>query len=909
MKFLKRTLSLILALAMAITVLTVTPNEAQAGGALATQSNPATPQSVSMILNGQISLKFTFSLYNAYIKSSDGYYLDFYVGEDGDASQYHTKVNFSDMEKVASTDGNNYYTATIPIKPEMIGENIVVYCRKASETDPTKYIRKISTFATGTEHAGEKLNALNYLKLILDDSESYNDELVSTVGSMLNYCAAVQQLKGYKTDSLVNAGYEDTSAAISPSKIDGGVFTKTGLDIAWKQVSLIADSTTIMRLYFKTSLSSISATNVTHEQSLTVGTDSAKDLKYIDVPVVSQNLSDTQQISITAGGKTFTLKLNPYYVIKKVLSDSSASATVKNVADKLYKFAESSILYVESELSLSNIVINTAYSYLAKELYTQYDQHSLYSGGSSVSSVSQLRRELFASSEDATAGNNVYFDCSSYAAAVYIKAFGLDNFLKATLKSGYRSTQYISTYYYTKCYNSQALVKKWTGLTTANRDAALEEAYSYLKEGDIFVYYGSGGHALIYVGDGFINCTGNDYDSKAKTDSDDVNGSIHYIAREDYATNKWDNHMTKAGTINLVILRPLNVLTESDLTDYGLARNKLGAMALSATAYDVTQKQTMYDGQSTYNGDTLRYDVTISNDDFYDSENNADIYSSYQTQDHTLKASFILPEGTQFVKASDGGTYADGLVSWNSVDVKAGDDVTLQVTVKVTATSGTELPSTDICIEEVQKYNSAQLTLASPEIPVETKPTSTFTSNISGLIVDGKVHSTATKYQKTDGRDQIEVVNDILNAYGGSAIGTSTEGIISDIFGINSGGTNLYVKETDATKISHLVSNFAAGWNVYNKYTYAADSDFSYEARVRNITSANLKIGDVILAADRASGTVTPLTTYDYYIYVGDSQLLHIAKDGTMDVKTLGPKGVSGNLLFRSVFVVLRPGT
>ena len=55
------------------------------------------------------------------------------------------------------------------------------------------------------------------------------------------------------------------------------------------------------------------------------------------------------------------------------------------------------------------------------------------------------------------------------------------------------------------------------------------------------------------------------------------------------------------------------------------------------------------------------------------------------------KVKLTIPEGTEFVSASDGGTLVDGVVEWTIKDVAPGEQGSVTLTVKVTASAKDEV--------------------------------------------------------------------------------------------------------------------------------------------------------------------------------------------------------------------------
>ncbi len=80
-----------------------------------------------------------------------------------------------------------------------------------------------------------------------------------------------------------------------------------------------------------------------------------------------------------------------------------------------------------------------------------------------------------------------------------------------------------------------------------------------------------------------------------------------------------------------------------------------------------TGKDTDVNGKTVFAGSEIAYDITVNNPFDFEKE---------------FKVTDMLPEGTEFVSADNGGTHQDGIVTWN-LKMKKSETRTIRVTIKV----------------------------------------------------------------------------------------------------------------------------------------------------------------------------------------------------------------------------------
>ena len=141
-----------------------------------------------------------------------------------------------------------------------------------------------------------------------------------------------------------------------------------------------------------------------------------------------------------------------------------------------------------------------------------------------------------------------------------------------------------------------------------------------------------------------------------------------------------------------------------------------------------------------------------------------------------------------------------------------------------------------------------------------------------------------------------KTVNKILSDATGKtvSIGTSDSGVYGTYVKTWSDSC-VQVKPTSAWS-GQLVSNFIGGRRVLmTKF----DGDFGYNNRPRYLEPANLKIGDALFSYRKTD------SYYDYYIYLGDDNMIQISHDKKITLQSAD--AICQKFYGRTVYAVMRP--
>lgn len=834
--------------------------------------------SMNLSFDGDITMYYYF-IFADDVKAQSNYKVVVEVGT-GD-EKVVVSSTIADMANLTDAQGN--YGIKVPVPAKMMGADVKIRLCNAQGLS----IRSYANYDGA--HPEKNYNCLyyaNYMYARQSDryNQYYSEDLIAMITAMLNYGAAAQKQFGYDIENLVNAGHEDTASTMSsiPSS-DIVNYSGTNFSSAY----LVADSQTIVALTYtgsgtqpEVTFDGVPTTNFTYEN------------KVIKIPVCAQNLGKT--IEVTIGSDSATLNAN--YVLNGILTSSSSTSAQKLTADRLYKFGKKADTYFgkyEQNTNAIEAVLETAYAYLAKETYSQYDQTSLDTV-TVIGDYPQGRRQLFASPEEMTAEHMVYMDCSSFCYSVYRNIYGADATKSAFLSSSYASFSNLRTYYMTFYPNSQSVVKTYSNLATdtwyadsdqsqyvANWTNAVEDAKSIMQPGDMLVYYGKnssgsdGGHIVMWTGSGFIHCTGSSYDSSKGTDAEEPNGAVHFLTPSEFNYSFLQKH----GAKQAVILRPLNVLGSKQVSDSGIARTQLGSVAVEATGYDNTNSQELYQGQYVVNGDSVTYTITLTNKQM--TGNLAVNKKVNVVYTPSSKLTSITPD--------NGGSYSGDTITWEDVEVGVNQTVTLKFTGTVNGSAKEILEGGTGYIYLSDAGSVAKpLTFSAMQAEIETYSASSLQTNAT------YVKNNASNFVTTNGAVTVSSMLRYITGDSSVTLGSNDEEVFSQIRTKTSLG-NFRPVGTEFFG-GNIVSNFCGG----NKFFMNSinDGPYSNTDRVRNIKPVNLKVGDIIITY-RSSSSQT-----DYYVYVGGDDMIQI--DSSLSTSTVSAATICERLNGRSLWGVFR---
>jgi uncharacterized repeat protein (TIGR01451 family) len=139
-------------------------------------------------------------------------------------------------------------------------------------------------------------------------------------------------------------------------------------------------------------------------------------------------------------------------------------------------------------------------------------------------------------------------------------------------------------------------------------------------------------------------------------------------------------------------------------------------------AKDDTEMKNSIDGKTVRAGDVLTYRLS---------------YKNVSKETESVGFSDVIPDNAEYVtgSASDGGTFADGTVTWAAKDVPAGESRVVTFQVKVKKNNGVSVDNTGTAIVGGNDFKTNVTRNPVPEDPVKTVFTGSSTTNIDGKPV------------------------------------------------------------------------------------------------------------------------------------------------------------------------------
>ena len=238
-------------------------------------------------------------------------------------------------------------------------------------------------------------------------------------------------------------------------------------------------------------------------------------------------------------------------------------------------------------------------------------------------------------------------------------------------------------------------------------DPFFQEPDKNMRPGDIIVYQYSknGGHTTLYVGNNLtLHCNGSKLNRDTAEDKVEADGAI--FAHFDYTLTKWKNENLNA----IVVTRPNEfILSEGFDDDLGndISNNAIPEDTKSRLKYPMMNIDRTVDIThfgTAVKGGNLTYTIEVSNhtnDEAYLQWGKA--YNKGEETYKGIKVTEAIPTGTELVEDSivGGGTFADGVVTWDLADIAPGEKVTLSYTVKVTAEIGDTIVSDGGMVDKI----------------------------------------------------------------------------------------------------------------------------------------------------------------------------------------------------------------
>lgn len=305
---------------------------------------------------------------------------------------------------------------------------------------------------------------------------------------------------------------------------------------------------------------------------------------------------------------------------------------------------------LESLEDRQTALLETAYAYINKGELIQYDSEQLTNASkeSQAGRITGPYRETDnVTPEDITTDAHYYGVIGAVIWEVYHSALGIG----IDLRPGSLISSGRNKYLNWAVYNSE---NESDTLHVTDLDRFIAEV---LQPGDVLFYTTSSNSLALYLEDGkFLSTSGSKYNVTTGAEVVEPNGMLLVRDFKEVVGNNLKS---------IVVIRPaanLDYTYDHLLTDASKGRIQFHGLVIDRTV-DVTPYGTVSkDGE-------LTYTITVANKG---------------KQDHdAIEIVEAVPEGTQYVSNVGGGVHSGGKVTW-TVALKAGAEVTVQYTVKVT---------------------------------------------------------------------------------------------------------------------------------------------------------------------------------------------------------------------------------
>jgi len=537
--------------------------------------------------------------------------------------------------------------------------------------------------------------------------------------------------------------------------------------------------------------------------------------------------------------------------------------------------------------TLQQAVLETALAYFRKGKLVQYDwanmtRQNRFDYGTS-------RMTTGDAPEKASQDYIIQTNCSDWMTDIYLNAFDYapTGSIRHNQVNNYISRKKATDPDVVMYYNKNA------GESVAQKNARVDAIRDQLQVGDIIaIMVPEGGHNMLYVGDDLgdgnryiIHSTGGGSDYITGKDTIHANGTI----RRDKVEILFDmslksgNCLYREDAYQVALIRPVNVLKESDLTPSARARLKYPRMDVDRSASNALYT-------SVENGGIVTVTVTIKN--------------TGSTTYRDLVVTEPAPVGGTVVagSANEGGKISASGVTWN-VTVPSNGTKTLTYQVKTTADRGG--------------------TLLLPAGAVDTLPTRELSFTVSGKQANAAtVEKTADEAYASgifkSSRD-LEFANAFYKQAFGINLGipSAMNDLIARMFtvaeteGVSyiNGGRMLVPRAweelpSDLQKVYRMIlPDHLGGQSVY--LPVREDDGHPY-GRVINYLESNYEPGDVFLCLGNGSRleAVDP-SGVEVYIYLGGGRVATQNSDGSVSVRTFN--ATIDKLLRMEIMICLRP--
>ncbi|MBQ7623710.1 MAG: C40 family peptidase [Clostridia bacterium] len=477
------------------------------------------------------------------------------------------------------------------------------------------------------------------------------------------------------------------------------------------------------------------------------------------------------------------------------------------------------------------------YNFCLRGWDVQYDKTSLSQNFYGQSGQNCWRRQYQRGPETVTSQHVLYTDCSGFCDMVYNVGFDYD--IPGVDTSG-------------MAYVTAGRMFFWDGSGgDIAPELAAEKFLEVIEPGDVIIQRGSSaGHAMLYIGNGWIaHCTNtheggdaNDYNYLVKNDSPEPFGGMTFD-KIDVLTDPAGAYYTFTSSYVAVnVFRPLSLGIKPNETATLRAKNLKGVITYkecSAFQYGTASK-----------GSDVTFTYVFRND----------------TKDaKTVSLEDKLPAGLAF-KSGDV-SFEGGALS-KSVSVPARSTVKLSYTATVTAENGTRIDCADTKIGGIPAN----------ETPFRVRST---------LENGGKAITDA--YKSVSASNDLDYINAVYK----KALGRET----------TIGAKADFIKKTFETKDEKVCAKVSSDLMI-NEFAFGGISCNDMKSieshRMRNLEMRDLVAGDVI-------AVLKDPTTLELWLYVGENKLAVFENGALRIVPSANAIALLQSIFGEYAFAVLRP--